>query len=87
MDTNSFIKNCDSLDKERDAQGIEGFLSRAEVRALTGLSATTIWREIRAGRFPEPVALSPNRKAFRANDIAQWVSGRSAKPLVNEARR
>ena len=87
MDTNSFIKNCDSLDKERDAHGIEGFLSRAEVRALTGLSATTIWREIRAGRFPEPVALSPNRKAFRANDIAEWVRGRSAKPLVNESRR
>ena len=87
MNIHSSIKNHDLLDKEPHAHGIEGFLSRAEVRALTGLSATTIWREIRAGRFPEPVALSPNRKAIRTNDIAEWVRGRSAKPLVNESRR
>ena len=87
MNADSSITNQNSLDKEPHAHGIDGFLSRAEVRALTGLSTTTIWREIRAGRFPEPVALSPNRKAFRASDIAQWVRGRSAKSLVNEARR
>ena len=61
---------------------IDGFVSRAEVRYLTGLSATTIWREIRAGRFPKPVTLSPNRKAFRAHDIDEWVRGRTAKPLL-----
>ncbi len=48
-----------------------------EVRALTGLSATTIWREICAGRFPAPVALSPNRRAFRAREVAQWMHSRS----------
>ena len=87
MNTNSAIASQNSVDREPHHNGIEGFLSRAEVRELTGLSATTIWREIRAGRFPEPVVLSPNRKAFRASDIAEWVHGRSTKSPVNEPRR
>ena len=63
--------------EETECGAIERFLSRAEVRTLTGLSATTIWREIRAGRFPAPVVLSPNRKGFRAHDVAQWMRSRS----------
>jgi prophage regulatory protein len=59
--------------------GVVRILSRAEVRALTGLSATTIWREIRAGRFPQPIVLSPNRKGFREDDIAAWVRGGTSK--------
>ena len=66
---------------------LTAFVSRAQVRDLTGLSATTIWREIRAGRFPEPVTLSPNRKAFRASDIDAWVRGRTAKPLLKTQGR
>jgi prophage regulatory protein len=53
-------------------------LSPAEVRELTKLSATTIWREIRAGRFPAPVVLSPNRRAFRTADIDCWLQSRTA---------
>lgn len=87
MNTNSTIASQSSVDREPHHNGVEGFLSRAEVRELTGLSATTIWREIRAGRFPEPVALSPNRKAFRASDIAAWARDRSAKPLGNASGR
>jgi len=63
-------------DESLDYEPIEYFFSRAEVCKLTGLSATTLWREIRAGRFPAPVALSPNRKAFRLRDVAGWMSSR-----------
>ena len=59
---------------------LDRFLGRAEVSALTGLSATTLWREIRAGRFPKAVSLSPNRKGFRAQDIADWIGTRGAEP-------
>ncbi|MGE0054500.1 MAG: helix-turn-helix transcriptional regulator [Hyphomicrobium sp.] len=57
-------------------QQLDRFISRTEVRELTGLSPTTLWREIRAGRFPAPVALSPNRKAFRVSDVAKWMRSR-----------
>jgi prophage regulatory protein len=66
-----------SLARTDPNQGLERFLSRAEVRALTGLSLTTLWREIQAKRFPAPVDLSPNRKGFRARDIAEWMRSRS----------
>lgn len=56
----------------------EAFLSWAEMSRLTGLSKTTIWREIRAGRFIQPVALSPNRRAFRASDYERWIITRGA---------
>jgi len=58
MNITSSIMNTRTLGNEREAPGIAGFISRSEVCVLTGLSATTIWREIRAGRFPEPVAQS-----------------------------
>jgi predicted DNA-binding transcriptional regulator AlpA len=52
-------------------------LSRAEVRALTGLSYTTIWREVRDKRFPRPISLSPNRKGFLASEIDDWLRKRA----------
>ena len=76
-----------SADKPRDEQldfELDRFLSRAEVRKLIGLSSTTIWRESRAGRFPSPVTLSPNRKAFRAHDVAAWIRARVAAAEVKK---
>jgi prophage regulatory protein len=60
---------------QRDA---EQFLSRSEVCRLTGLSATTLWREVRAGRFPPPVPLSRSRKGFAASQVRAWASARIA---------
>ena len=54
------------------------------MRSLTGLSSTTIWRESRAGRFPSPIPLSPNRKAFRAQDVAAWIRARVAAAEVKK---
>jgi prophage regulatory protein len=65
--------------REERRRELQRFLSRAEVRDLTGLSTTTLWREIRAGRFPEAVALSPNRKGFRFTDVADWMQARTSK--------
>jgi len=87
MNTTNSNTTTGALDNEHDAPDIAGFISRAEVCVLTSLSATTIWREIRAGRFPEPVILSPNRKAFRATDIAEWMRGRTAKLQIQTPGR
>ena len=56
---------------------INGLISPSEVRSLTGLSSSTIWREIKAGRFPAPVLLSPKRRAFRVQDVAEWIRNRT----------
>ena len=50
-----------------------------KVRELTGLSRTTVWREVRAKRFPAPVALSSNRIGWNSASIAEWIAARQPK--------
>lgn len=56
----------------------ERLLSRAEVVAATGLSSTTLWREVRAGRFPAALRLSPNRVGFLESSVLTWIRDRRA---------
>jgi len=51
-------------------------LSKKEVIARTGLSAVTIWRRIRAGDFPAPCQLSPNRVGWPDEKIDKWEQSR-----------
>ncbi len=43
-----------------------------------GMSQPTIWRMRRDGTFPQPVAISPNRIAWREADVMEWVEARTA---------
>lgn len=52
------------------------YLAAADVRRLTGLSLTTLWRLRRRGELAEPVRLSPGRVAWREADIADWLDSR-----------
>ena len=57
----------------------EKLIPLAAVLELTGhISVTTIWRMRRAKQFPEPVAVSPNRKAWRESEIDAWLKARVA---------
>jgi len=51
------------------------FLNEADCRRLTTLSRPTRFRMRRMGLFPEPVAISPGRKAYRASEIDAWARG------------
>jgi prophage regulatory protein len=35
-------------------------------------SKATLWREIKAGRFPKPVDIAPRRRAFFEDEIDAW---------------
>ena len=55
----------------------EKLIPLATVLERTGyISTTTIWRMRRAKQFPEPVAVSPNRKAWRESEIDNWLKAR-----------
>ena len=57
----------------------EKLIPLATVLERTGhISTTTIWRMRRAKQFPEPVAVSPNRKAWRESEIDEWLKSRVA---------
>ena len=54
----------------------ERFMPKREVVQTTGLSATTIWREYRAGRFPKPHPLTRNRVGWLESEVRAWMADR-----------
>ncbi len=54
-------------------------LCKSEVVSLTSLSYTSIWRLMRAGKFPKSIRISPGRVAWRASEIEAWL-GSVGKP-------
>jgi prophage regulatory protein len=51
-----------------------------KVREACGLSRTELYRQIRAGNFPKPVAIGVRAVAWRESDIQDWIAARSPKP-------
>ena len=52
-----------------------------EVVELTGLSKTTIWRQVRSGDFPAPVrlgSLATRSIGWREGDVGRWLDSRPA---------
>lgn len=54
---------------------INHFITEADCRKITTLSRVTRYRMRREGTFPEPVAISPGRKAYRASELDAWTKG------------
>jgi prophage regulatory protein len=52
----------------------ECLLSIKAVIAITSLSRTSIFRKVRDGTFPKPVALGPRRRAFPESQIRAYVA-------------
>lgn len=49
------------------------FMKIDEVKKITSLSRSTIWRLQMKGQFPKRFPLSGNRVAWLESDIAEWV--------------
>lgn len=47
-----------------------------EVLKQTTLSRTTLWRLIRAQKFPSPVKISARRIAWRQADVDAFIAGK-----------
>ena len=43
---------------------------------MTSLSATTIWREIKADRFPKSIKIGLSRIAWKMSDIENWIASK-----------
>lgn len=51
------------------------FLRQPQVLAMVPVSDATLWRLVRAKKFPQPVKLSSNVTAWRADDVRKWCAG------------
>jgi prophage regulatory protein len=67
---NAFIENMHPA--------LDRFLPRKMVLEITGFSSVTLWREVKAGRFPAPVEVSPQRKCWAESEIRNWQQTRLA---------
>ena len=59
------------IDESR-SPNLDCFLSAETVMKITGWSRQTLWREVKAGRFPASIPTSPNRVAWLASEIRAW---------------
>lgn len=51
-------------------------LRRREVEARTGLSRTSIYRNMRNGSFPAPIRVGPRAVRWLEQEIEAWLAGR-----------
>ena len=53
-----------------------GFIKFREVRQVTGLSRTSVWRMERRGEFPARRLLSARSVGWLASEIRMWIETR-----------
>ena len=66
------------------------FLRLPKVKAVTGLSKSTLYELIRANSFPAPVRLGARTVAWVASEVNQWAAERilsSRRPPPNASKR
>lgn len=51
----------------------------AKVREATALSRSELYRRMRLGEFPKPVAIGRRAVAWRDSDVQAWIAERTPK--------
>jgi prophage regulatory protein len=51
---------------------VDPLLGIREVQRITSLSRASIYRFMSQNRFPQAIALSPGRRAWRTSDVTAW---------------
>jgi prophage regulatory protein len=59
-------------------QDSEDIIRRGDLKRLTGLSMSTIYRLIERGDFPKPIKLSFQAVGWTRAAIAIWLAGRQS---------
>lgn len=53
-------------------QAVDFLIPRKKVEKLSGLSRATIYRLIKAGKFPRPLSIGTGAVRWRQSDIVAW---------------
>jgi prophage regulatory protein len=59
------------------AAGPLTIIRRRTVCQRTGLSGTTIWRLVKAGKFPAPIQLSKQAVGWIEHQVDAWIQARA----------
>ena len=66
-----------SLEHAPQRSGGVRVLRQKQVCALLGISSSTLWAWIKDGRFPKPIDLGPNSRAWLGEEIDQHLLARA----------
>ena len=56
----------------------EALVSAKELSILSGRSRASIWRDVQAGRLPQPIAIGPQARRWRVSDVRAYLNGGGA---------
>jgi predicted DNA-binding transcriptional regulator AlpA len=56
----------------------EALVSAKELSLLAGRSRASIWRDVQAGRLPQPIAIGPQARRWRVEDVRAYLNGGEA---------
>lgn len=59
-------------------QVVDYLIPRKTVEKLSGLSRATIYRLIKAGKFPRPLSIGPGAVRWRQSEVIAWQQSLSA---------
>lgn len=59
----------------------ERLIRIAEVKRLTGLSTTTLYRKIARREFPRPLKITNTARAWKLSEIMAWVDSREREEI------
>ena len=65
-----------SLEHAPQRSGVR-VLRQKQVLELLGISHSTLWEWVRKGRFPQPISLGPNTRAWLQEEIDQHLLARA----------
>ena len=51
-------------------------LTRPQVEVITGLRRSSLYREMRRGKFPSPVRISTRAVRWRMDEVQAWIDSR-----------
>lgn len=52
----------------------QAFIRQSSIlKEVLPVSASTLWRYVKAGKFPKPIKLSERVTAWRSEDIRAWI--------------
>jgi predicted DNA-binding transcriptional regulator AlpA len=80
-------QEAETEDVAPDNSGPRRMLNEAQILALIPISRTTLFRMMKAGRFPKATYISPNRRCWFESEIVAWQQAIGERnPNFNPAR-
>jgi len=70
---------------------IDALLPESVVRKYVPYGRTQLWEMVRSGEFPPPRRVGPNRRAWLASEVQDWIKSRPVslhgKPRIGEQKK